>query len=55
MRNVTLYRCAGAVLMTRRRVRDARADLRIHPERWIPVYDSSLPLLAVGESLEVRR
>jgi len=54
VRNVTLYRSAGAVLMTRRRVRDARADLRIHPELWTPVYDPT-PLLAVGESLEVRR
>ena len=54
MRNVTLYRCAGAVLMTRRRVRDARADLRIHPELWTPVFDPT-PLMAPGEVLEVRR
>lgn len=54
MRNVTLYRSAGAVLMTRRRVRDARADLRVRPELWEVVHDPT-PLLAVGESLEVRR
>ena len=54
MRNVTLYRSAGAVLMTRRRVVNVREDLRIHPELWTPVYDPT-PLLAVGESLEVRR
>lgn len=55
MRNVTLYRSAGAVLMTRRRVVNVREDLRIRPELWTPVYAPSLPLLAVGESLEVRR
>ncbi len=54
MRNVTLYRSAGAVLMTRRRVVNVREDLRVRPELWEVIHDPT-PLLAVGESLEVRR
>ena len=54
MRNVTLYRSAGAVLMTRRRVVNVREDLRVRPELWEVVHDPT-PLMAPGESLEVRR
>ena len=54
MRNVTIFRSAGAVLMTRRRVVNVREDLRVRPELWEVIHDPT-PLLAVGESLEVRR
>ena len=54
MRTMTLYRTYGATLETRRRVKNPRADLRVHPELWRPAVEP-VPLLAPGEVLEVRR
>mgnify|MGYP000864428959 CR=1 FL=1 len=53
MRIKTIYRDYDGIWITRRRVSRPAQDLRVRPELW-ELTSEPLPLIAVGESLEVR-